>query len=269
MLSGHLKLQPGWLTKESRSTASSIHMREISREFRSLPKLGGMSLHGIRVVAQESLQHRSGCLCAASKIATRGRSWPHSWGSGSYKPPEFGARLRGRDMNPHACVKCKTPPNRFGYVCSTGRRSKASRRRFAPPFVPGSGGIVRSGDLEVAPSRRSRFRGLTRPILHICIHRQAYSEVGGEPGVLIIRNIAILDTPRSPDMDVELKKALVIFNELKNVWVCIDEPCLKDQCRICRDEGDERWPGSDPLDSTRRPLRVLSAKQRSGVVTLP
>ncbi|KAI9772874.1 MAG: hypothetical protein M1840_008756 [Geoglossum simile] len=37
----------------------------------------------------------------------------------------------------------------------------------------------------------------------------------GEPGVLIIRNTAILDTPVYPDMDIELKEALRIFRKLQ------------------------------------------------------
>ncbi|KAI9770769.1 MAG: hypothetical protein M1840_003019 [Geoglossum simile] len=62
---------------------------------------------------------------------------------------------------------------------------------------------------------------------------------GGEPGVLIIRNTAILGYSRS-HMAVELQEALGIFNELKEIWLRTDEPCQEDQCRLCRHEGKDK-----------------------------
>ncbi|KAI9764379.1 MAG: hypothetical protein M1840_008517 [Geoglossum simile] len=70
----------------------------------------------------------------------------------------------------------------------------------------------------------------------------------GEAGVLILRNVAILETPRTPEMDVELKEALDIYNELKEIWMLFDKPCSVDQCRICSHKGGDNKADEDEED---------------------
>jgi hypothetical protein len=80
----------------------------------------------------------------------------------------------------------------------------------------------------------------------------------GEPGVLVLRNTAILETPLTLGVDMELEKALDTYDELRKIWMRFNTPCLKDQCRICSyegdndeargdegDEGDEKGEGDD------------------------
>ncbi|KAI9776169.1 MAG: hypothetical protein M1839_000585 [Geoglossum umbratile] len=67
----------------------------------------------------------------------------------------------------------------------------------------------------------------------------------GEPGALILRNIAILETPLTPETDVELKEALDIYDELRKIWTHSSNPCLKDRCRICSYESKADGDGGD------------------------
>jgi hypothetical protein len=64
----------------------------------------------------------------------------------------------------------------------------------------------------------------------------------GEPGVVILGNAGIFETPLFPGMDEEFTNALDTYTELLGIWRKYNRPCSKDDCRICKkgdDEGDE------------------------------
>ncbi|KAH0556774.1 hypothetical protein GP486_005437 [Trichoglossum hirsutum] len=70
----------------------------------------------------------------------------------------------------------------------------------------------------------------------------------GEVGVLILRNAAILETPKTQEMDVKLKKALDIYHELMKIWTSFDKPCSVDQCQICSHKGGDNKADKDEGD---------------------
>jgi hypothetical protein len=61
----------------------------------------------------------------------------------------------------------------------------------------------------------------------------------GEPGVAILGNAAISETPMFPGMDEELRNALNTHMELLGIWCKYNRPCSKGDCRICNDGDDE------------------------------
>ncbi|KAI9763259.1 MAG: hypothetical protein M1840_000790 [Geoglossum simile] len=61
----------------------------------------------------------------------------------------------------------------------------------------------------------------------------------GELGVLVLWNIAILETPLTPDINTKLKEALDTYDKLRKIWTRIDKLCPNDECRICNYEGDD------------------------------
>jgi hypothetical protein len=70
----------------------------------------------------------------------------------------------------------------------------------------------------------------------------------GEPGVAILGNAAISETPTFPG---ELRNTLNTYRELLGIWVNYNKPCSKDDCRICNrgnDEDDEDDKGDDEND---------------------
>src|SRR5271155_5716585 len=73
----------------------------------------------------------------------------------------------------------------------------------------------------------------------------------GEPGIAILGNAAILETPTFPGMDEELRNALNTYTELLGIWRNYNRPCSKGDCRICNDgddEDDEDDKGDDEDD---------------------
>src|SRR3954447_19808104 len=70
----------------------------------------------------------------------------------------------------------------------------------------------------------------------------------GEPGVAILGNAAISETPSFPGMDEELTNALEVYTELLGIWRKYNRPCSKGDCRICNDRDDEDDEGDDEDD---------------------
>jgi hypothetical protein len=99
----------------------------------------------------------------------------------------------------------------------------------------------------------------------------------GEPGVVILGNVALLETPRSREMEEGLETALDTYKELLVIWVRYNRPCSKSNCPICskgddkhndegededNDEGDDEDDddGGDNDQSNQKRRRMVPSK---------